>query len=384
MKILVITADVGKTAPGIVFEKLIYGLSKIHDIEILTEKYEPNIDLTKISTIHIVPKKKIHPRITKLFISTFKFDPFDLYWAKKAIKNLKKSKKKHDIVIGLISYSHYSSLIASQLYAKRAKIKYAIHTADAIPPPIGWLQNGPFYRGLKLLMKKYLKDVDGFFSTNREMLNYQLQTFKQKPNLITNIIYNPGFDIPLNLSIKESSNYIYTGGIYGVRKADQVIKAFLKLQEIYPETELHFIGTQLNQEALLSIKNNTKIKIFPFTKNLVPFYEKAIALIDIDADIENDVFISSKMPNYLQINRFIISQTGRNSPSRNLFKDIDSIIQCDHNSEQILNAMKKCQELKHSIQFNDRNGVIELFKLENIIAELDKSIQLIVQKPKEI
>lgn len=41
--------------------------------------------------------------------------------------------------------------------------------------------------------------------------------------------------------------------------------------------------------------------------------------IDIYADIENDVFLSSKMSSYLLCDRPIICETGVNSPSRHVF-----------------------------------------------------------------
>ncbi|AZB91498.1 hypothetical protein DKE41_018570 [Acinetobacter pittii] len=46
-------------------------------------------------------------------------------------------------------------------------------------------------------------------------------------------------------------------------------------------------------------------------------------MIDIDADIENDVFISSKFFNYLMINRKILCITGKNSPVTKFVRDMN-------------------------------------------------------------
>jgi hypothetical protein len=46
MRILIITMNVGRTAPGIVFERLIYGLSSLHQIDVLTADYDPSIDFS--------------------------------------------------------------------------------------------------------------------------------------------------------------------------------------------------------------------------------------------------------------------------------------------------------------------------------------------------
>ena len=171
---------------------------------------------------------------------------------------------------------------------------------------------------------------------------------------------------------------VYTGGIYGVRKADYIIQAFIKLVESFPNSELIFVGSSIDQKYLSEQSINGKIKTIPYTKDLIPFYTSATALIDIDADIDDDVFISSKMPIYLMINRIIISETGKNSPSRKLFNGIKSIIQCDHDPEQLFRAMCNSIELKNNISFDDRNEIIKLFQIENIIVQLDNSLNRLI------
>ena len=91
--------------------------------------------------------------------------------------------------------------------------------------------------------------------------------------------------------------------------------------------------------------------------------------------MENDIFLSSKMSSYLMINRIIITETGLNSPSRHLFKGISSIIQCEHNADQLYNAMRSAIEMKETITFDDRKAISQLFKIENIIGELTKSLE---------
>jgi hypothetical protein len=224
-------------------------------------------------------------------------------------------------------------------------------------------------------MAKYLHHVNAFFTTNDQMLNYQFKTFIPKEHLITNVIYNPGLD-----KIKEFpksdqiiNNFVYTGGIYGPRKAEYLMEGFEKLLEIYPDSKLVFVGSQLSTISLAKLKPETlnKIDIISFTRDLDPYYSCAVALIDIDGDIDNDVFISSKITNYIMLNRIIISQTGINSPSRHLFKNIDSIIQCDHDSDQLCEAMQKSIIMRNSISFADRNAIIKLFQLENIVDQMN-------------
>jgi glycosyltransferase involved in cell wall biosynthesis len=380
MKLLIITENIGQTAPGIVFEKLIQGLSVHHEVTILVANFESSIDLSKVKNVIISRKLNIHQRIFKLLTALFGVNPYDLYWSVKSIRKLNKlSSTEFDIILSFISFHHYKGLIAGHLYSKNEKIKHAVHSLDAIPPP-GWPENRLYSKGVSRFIRRYLGNVDIFFTTNHQMLDYQLGTFKHKIGLITNVIYNPGQSEPkifsFNYDELDTYNFVYTGGIYHVRKAVYIIAGFQRLLKSYPNSKLQFLGSQLPENLFSMLNGNEykKIEIIPFTKNLDSYYEKATALIDIDAAIDNDVFLSSKMPNYLMINRIIICETGINSTSRHLFQGINSIIQCDHNADQLCLAMKMAIKMRNTAKYDDRNQVVKLFKLENIINELNKSL----------
>lgn len=379
MKILIITSNVGKTAPGIVYEKIIQGLSKFHSIDILTVNYSPSNCITQINEITTIPKQIIHPRISKLLIALLGVDPFDIIWARKAERTFaKKSKNQYDIVYSFLSNHNYSAIIAGLYISKKISSKFAVHTVDAVPNPIGWVKKDLHYKGLLRFTRTYFKHIDALFSTNEQMLSYQLNTFNPTKKIHTNIIYNSGLENPLSFPIEDddSFNFIYTGGLYGARKPDYIISAFKLLLNDFPNCNLIFVGSVLSDKQISSIDNSNKdrIKVVPYTKNLHPFYQIATALIDIDADIKNDVFISSKLPVYLMINRWIICETSDDSPTKSLFKNINSIIQCNHSSEQLYRAMKICILQRNRVAFEDRKEIIELFKIDNIIKTLNNSL----------
>ena len=380
MKILVITENIGENAPGIVFERLLHGLSVHNEITILTANYQPENVIQNIQDVIVSPKLNIHPRIYKFLIGILGVNPYDTYWAIKSINVLKrKVNTRFEIVMSFLSYSHFAGLIAGNKYSKKHHIRHAVYSVDAIPPPPGWLEIDYYYSGLQKMVGKYLSSASFLFSLNNQMLSYQLKTFVPSGKLISGVIYTPGnseriFPDPNDQS---SYNFVYTGGIYGLRKVDYVLKGFQKLLEVYPNSVFQFIGSQLQNESLFSIDSDTlkKIEIHPFTKDLDPFYRNATALIDIDADTENDVFLSSKISNYLMINRIIISETSINSPSQLLFKGINSIIQCEHNGDKVFMAMKRAIEMKETVSFDDRKSVIGLFKLENIVNKLNDTLR---------
>lgn len=382
MKILIIASDIGKSAPGIVYEKLIQGISINNEVHILTADFRPNVILSRVKHITTLKKNYIHPRVSKLLISILGVNPYDLYWSMKAFKLISNNKVNYSIVCSFISFHNYIGLISGSQIAKKFNIKHAVYSVDAIPAP-GWPENKGYYIGVKRLMRKYLKNVDALFSSNKHMLEYQMSTFKPKKQVITDVIYNPSDTENLKEYpfVNNNINYfLYTGGIYGVRNPEYLFTGFEKYLKKYPNSKLVFVGTKFNEEIFSNLNDSTrnKIEIHPFTRNLNVFYCNSLALIDIDADIENDVFVSSKIINYLSVNRIIISETGKNSPSRKLFANCESIIQCDHNSDQMFAALCKATEIKNEVSFASRRKLLEKFSIKNTSIVFEQNLSKLI------
>jgi hypothetical protein len=285
------------------------------------------------------------------------------------------------LVFSLITFHHCSALITGGLYLKNHSSKLSVYTVDAIPAPIGWSKDDFYFKGVKRMMANYLPKADFLFSSNEKMLKYQLATFIPKGNIIADVIYNPSLGKLQHYDYGKTgkkNTFLYTGGLYLARKPTCVLEAFKKILNEYPESTLEFVGSQLSENALsiFNERDKHKIIIHPFTKDLKPYYERATALIDIDADFINDVYLSSKITNYIVINRIIITQTGENSPSRMIFKGIPSILQCGHNIDEIAGAMREAIQKKGKADFGDRENVISLFNLDAVIKKLNEKISL--------
>ena len=377
MKILIITSNIGRTAPGIVFERLIYGLSKMHTLNVITAKNECVMDLSEID-ITCIARKKMFSRLRKILFSIFGINFNDLIWANKIIDLQKKKKVNYDLIFSFVSYNHFGPMMAGRKLASFFKQRHFVYAVDAIPPPIEWLQNDLLYRKTKKMASKYLRDVDGFFSANEKMLKFQMSLFDWNKTVKLDVIYNPSSGLSKHYSYEnESINFfLYTGAIYGNRKPDCILGAFKKILADYPNSVLEFVGTKIPEVALSSFTNEErrKIVIHNFTSDLEPFYMRATALIDIDSDLPNDIYLSSKITNYILINRPIICQTGDNSPSSHLFKKIPSILQCGHNIDDLADAMRNSINQKGCFDFKDRDEVISLFNLENIVKKINENI----------
>ena len=370
-----IAKNVGRIAPGIVAERLIEGLSLIHEVDVLSADYDPSSSLKQVKTIIKLRYRDIHPRINRTIISFFSINPMDIYFSKRMVNAMS---EKYDCIFTFVSSDHFVSLLIGNALAKKFNIKHYAHFLDAIPAPGGWTKNKFFFRGVKRFMSKNLPKVNGLFSTNQQMLDYQLSLFRPQRNIVTEVVFNPGFGkiVEYNDCTAGNNTFLFTGGIYGYRTPKHILEAFKRILRDYPNSTLEFVGSQLSADSfqIFAPSEMSKIIIHPYARDLSSFYERSIALLDIDADLPDDVFISSKMVNYLSINRIIISVTGEKSPSRKLFGGLPSIIQVKHNTEEVYEAMRTAIRLRTTGSFADRLKIIEMFGINSIIQKIDSAL----------
>ena len=99
-------------------------------------------------------------------------------------------------------------------------------------------------------------------------------------------------------------------------------------------------------------------------------------MIDVNANFDNDVFLSSKVFSYLPYNRLIISESGNGSPVRSMFKTSQAILHVHHRAEEFNNAMESCINNIGSIDYSERE---EYLKRMDINAATDTFINQIYE-----
>lgn len=363
MRILIIASSVGETAPGKVFSAY---------IEKILEKYNSSqIDIitndrnSKINSQY-VELKKIDIRLKKLSIGFLSFDLFDFLAARRMVCSIR---EKYDVVISLISLHHFFPLYLGFLLKKYNKVnKWIVYSVDAIPPPKGWGQPYIYQKGLIRMIRIFFQSIDKLYFSNEVMLKYQLDilgdTFKGE----SGVLYTFSNSTPIVLPFRKKKDFtlLYTGGVYQARRVDQLLLAVDKLTEQGFNIRLNFVGTNPDSVDLNLVSEVTKSNIyfFDYTKDLTAFYTEADLLIDIDADIENDVFISSKFFNYLMINRNILCITRRDSPVMQFVscRDIKKVLFSENNDDKIFNQihgliLEKACEIGRGIDFNLMNHI---------------------------
>ena len=382
MRILVLTQHIGKTAPGKVFETLIIELAKhasltvftCHDNHTSTDFENLDIELHQLKEPTFINSRWTY-HLNMLFLYTF-----GIAWRDWTLtKSVKSVEGKYDMILSLCSMHNCAPLALGVKLKKMLEIPLACYFVDAIPTPLWWKPKFGTQKFGKFV-RKYTKDVDYFASSNEEMLNYQKQFLSARCSNL-GVIYTPSENKSL-ISIPESKDsavkFLYTGSIYGLRTAKFFFEAFDRFINEFPNSEIHFVGTSQTIGLSAPQRIRHKLHFHPFAENLIPFYQQATALIDIDAATDNDIFLSSKVTNYLTVPRPIICETGNNSPARRLFSGHTTITVCGHNSDELYHAMKTATI--STADFGERIHLIHKFNVETIVGEMFRDFNRLIEK----
>lgn len=362
-KILVITEHIGLTAPGIVFETLLNELAKFADLTIITSN-DDSAHITnhkyKFNIIQIKEPRFINARydvhLNRLATRLFAISLKDFFLK---IKRYNFYPEDYNAILSLCSAHCLAPMAIADRIKGSTNIPLITYLVDACPTPEWWQNKAKDSNGIKKYIYKYTRKVNLFLSSNPLMLKYQSNIVNEAIKEFS-VIYPAVGTGNYNLKKRcEKIIFIYTGSIYGLRTTKYIFGAFEKFLAQYPDSHFVFIGTSKRIYNSCPKKIRPHVEVVDFSKDLKPYYEMATALIDIDANVQKDIFLSSKVTNYLLASRPIICETGEETPARKLFSGIQSIILCNHDSEQIYEAMKKAVE--NEFDYMDRKDVINLF-----------------------
>lgn len=375
LKILLVTEHVGRTAPGRVFETIIESLTDISDVTLITSHYDysnTNISIkAKIIKVNepIFIDKRIMIKIDKIFLRLFSISLKDLILRNRVYRVLRRHKSlDYQIILGLCS-AHCLSPVSLINRIKQTSGRKGVYLVDACPNP-DWWNPGKESKGISNYLKHFTKNMDFFISSNPLMLEYQKKYIN--PNvkdydIIYPIVGKDKIILPKK-SLSDPIIFLYTGGIYGIRTAENIFLAFEIFHKEFPTSKLVFVGTSklILNYCPPSITN--AVEIYEFTNKLTEFYTKSSVLLDIDANVETDIFLSSKITNYLLANRPILCETGKNTPSRYLFSGMESVVLCDHDAKSLYEGMKRI--INKEFDYSERDKILELFKVDRAIQSI--------------
>lgn len=381
---LILTENLGKTAPGLVFERLVREIALRHDVVVVCLN-----DYTNESSINILSgsclgaHSPLSPR-TQARLSKFSLSLVGDDWGarlnaallEKVLSQSVGAEVGFDYVFSLVSFGHTSPLLLAERLVRRGVTnKNIAYFVDAIPAPLGWSVNNLEFRGLQRFSARRIKRLDALFSSNAQMLEYQISLVSDVAHLRAGVLYNPisstGRIFPS--PPKNKFNFLYAGSLYGKRTPKYIFEALKKVLKQNNKVNLVFVGSKIESQYLAALNDVEKAHVIikPFTFDLDPYYRDAVALVDIDADMCDDVFLSSKVTNYLSVNRMILSETGRNSPASRLLSGVQSIVQCSHDSDEIADGMLRIIAQSTTATFDDRLLLIKRFSVEVVVDQME-------------
>ena len=375
---LIVAMDMGDSAPGTVFRTLAKSMLKHADIDVISPMFDETdpmegIGKTKLKNYVVLDWLK-----TKKIWKRYKFDPKNQLWILKNLYRTIKSirGRKYDGVITLTSMNFFPSISLGQIISKRLHLPWTIYSVDGIPSPVEWLEgDDTIHKLLSGHINKSCRNADFIFSSNEYMMRYQQRIcpdFKGK----WSYIYTPHKqNQDYCKSYHKGYHFLYTGALYGLRKIEGLLAGFRRFLQIHPNSEMIFVGNSDRSffQSATDLIQSGNIILQPFSKDLTTYFQDADILMDIGADIPDDVFLSSKIVSYLPIDRPILAVTGANSPARGIMKGCRSIIHCCNQEEDAYQAMQDCIEAIGK-GIADRNELITEFEADTIARKLYNTI----------
>ena len=378
LRILALTYSYGGDASGIVVRNIINELSNSNQVEVWAYKIDSQISQNEIENIRLLkyPIDISYIDYIKVSMRLFRDDilcDFSKY-------GMRTGHMAYDIVVSFVYGFYYQGLIIGSYIKRKLSVPHYCYMIDPIPTPIGWTRNNFFRKQVSKFIKSYSKFVDVFAVSNPRIIDYEKLFI---PNNRFEVVYTPISDVKFNDTCninKLGFNFLYAGSIYGARTPYYFLKAFERLIGEGVDASITFLGTTGISEWLnfLSYDCCQKIFIESSTNDLSKYYIESDALVDIDADLANDIFVSSKLINYLCVNRPILCETNVNSPSHDLLNGLESVIFSDHNVDNMYQCMRNLILADREYNYTERKEIIDYLNVKSVVERMFESFQILV------
>lgn len=249
---------------------------------------------------------------------------------------------------------------------KKFNIPLLMHFTDPIPAPIEWCPNELIRKRQTKQMLSFLPHVDLLSFGNKHMLLYQERILGRSLQDISFVSPDPGFREMVYLPLRKDSDNIvkllFLGNIYGNRNPTQLFEAIESISGF--TIKLYVYGNNSSDFPSFVIKKNR-------TDDVRSVMQTMDILIDIDGDDETPVFISSKLKDYLSVNRPILSISPPNSPSREYISKLVTVTTTINEKNHIITALYKLLNSKFNDEdYGEREEVLKVFNPERVASEI--------------
>ena len=379
MKILIITYNYAESASGIISRRMSEALAaKGNEVKVIcSNRPHSTYDKVEVHTINsIFTANKFASRLCGKLKRTGAIYFYDFWWVKAATKFATQICKEWNPDFVYCRTSPEEACYVGTALKKRFGVKVAQHFADPIPAPFEYEPQSRRRRQLAKMMYKVVESADIVSYGNQAMHDYALEQIGYDFSPKSIISPDAGSCGQMRkCEFVESNEVVMTflGNIYGNRKPQNLYKAIEVLNRAGYNITMQIFAERPHNEST----DYNFIKYRGYTRDIDSALEQSDILVDIDGDDLRPVFISSKLKDYLLINRPILSITPANSPSEQILKGINSVVISRNQGDAIEEAIRTILDNDYkSWNYDDRSQLIDMFNpttvADNLLSALNK------------
>jgi glycosyltransferase involved in cell wall biosynthesis len=285
-------------------------------------------------------------------------------------KRIIKEKFKPDLVLQFAGGAYEAFLFdLSKKFSIKYQVPYFLHSFDPIPNTAEWGEKPAIRNATIQLLTPFITSAHRFSAVSPRMTAYFKDTYGLAPeNMYT--LYMPIKYHKIDQKNTDRISFLYLGNIYGMRDPKPMFAAFNQLMGESPRIELVLAGTKLNKEDLIASYPNFKkgLKFIEWTDQPNELIKNCSVLIDLNADISGDVFISSKLMRYLGFNKPILVIGNENSASFDFSSKFSGIHFSKNNKEEIFKTVNHIIHNKKIRQ--DKESEIRAYEVSKLVSSL--------------
>ena len=331
---------------------------------ITATSYNSNNDRLIIEVVSNTPR--VPSKYSFLFSNMVGKELYYFSWEQKAKRVIYRIIQNHNIH-GIYTRSSPICVCPVGIYGKKHfHLPLIMHFTDPIPAPEGWAPNLSYRKRMIRQMRDYVNEADILSFGNSRMISYQEQLLSIPLKNRAFVSPDPATGLFVRLAPNKRKTrlvkLVFLGNIYGNRNPTHLFNALSSITEV----SFRFIIYGISFQSVPSY-----VEFRSRTNNVERALQEADILVDIDGDDQIPVFVSSKLKDYLAVNRPILSITPPDSPSRDLLKGMKTVEVSNNTPCDIKRSIIKLIESEYSEKnYEERIPVVESFSANRIVGEI--------------
>lgn len=383
MKILFLTFDLGGTASGVISYRIVKELiRKKYDVKIITCTNVTELSENVVICGNLLKESSFIFRLRRLILKKLGYSVYNSNYIWK-IRVINKCKLLFNNWLPDLIYGRTTPIEPCEVGVKLARmynIPVISHFTDPIPAPLEYLPKSNVRSHLLNRASSIISGSDLVSFGNQAMLSYQ-------QSILENNFLEKAFISYDSASVNEMCklsdacvnilNIVCYGSISGNTR--NPTSFYLAVSDL--------LKTGLKIKVIVySAPDISIVKKYPFVDfrgrsgYLLEALTEATILLDIDGDDMNPVYISSKLKDYLSVNRPILSITPVGSPSYMLLKGLKTIEVAVNEKDSIVRSIKRLVTRNFSdTDYSERDNLIKMFSPEEVVNNFITKVDMLLK-----